>query len=745
MPYHKIGLNEFFKRFLSESVKDNRPTRKFVWVIGAGMSVTSGIPLAKDVSDRIVILEYYNSLNEGFPWIAPDNFEGDTVFNPRFEFEVYSSTYEGLYDENSLQQYFDWYELQEESGELESHINRAYEWLSTLDNFSNISPLNPECYQLLFEHFILAKDTATAFLSAIIRRAKSVNLGHLALAGILRDFPYWGDTVYTTNFDDLILKSLLLLNKSARVFGEYDTRIGPSLNPNYPQIVHLHGKYTGYSLKNTAGEISNRKPIIQSSFRNHISDSNVIVLGYSGWDDLVMETFLEWNESSELIRGNLYWVPFRNEQTLLPNVHDWLSNLNHTNKAFVLVKDELVDKDELDGGLDADEFMLHMCNFINRDNGGFSPYRQEIVSNAYYQHKFVLDELKKFPKFSPSRLFDIVDLAEQALSDGHVGKFNGYLDYASQIADADDLPERLKCKAYLRMGKALVVSNQPFKAIAYYTKAGNLARLDDIDIPEAKIDRIESLLALANINLNLGHVGNTNKYIRQAKVRIESIKKIHPDIYNRVIYVFSYVMILEEHMTIPYLENFSTELCKSDDYELWEIRFLFLKCMRGLSRKREIGLDRILQDNINFLKKNNQHEIEVADHYLLLAMYNIANENFDIAVDNLILSRKIYTDNSHYVGLGNCFNTEGWMNYSQRNKELALQNFLSATNKYKESFSYYNLGNVLMDAITVSEEILDDNIETLFGMLRDVEKAYLSKRVISFMKSKDLIGDGKKE
>ena len=69
MSVNIIGLNSFFKSFLKESVKNNRPKKKFVWLIGAGMSYSSGIPLAQGVSDRITLLEYLDASGLPMPWI----------------------------------------------------------------------------------------------------------------------------------------------------------------------------------------------------------------------------------------------------------------------------------------------------------------------------------------------------------------------------------------------------------------------------------------------------------------------------------------------------------------------------------------------------------------------------------------------------------------------------------------------------------------------------------------------------
>jgi len=63
-----IDIDDFFRRLqVEESV-----VRRFTWLIGAGLSVSAGIPLAQGVSSRIMIFEYYIESGEDCPW-WPEN------------------------------------------------------------------------------------------------------------------------------------------------------------------------------------------------------------------------------------------------------------------------------------------------------------------------------------------------------------------------------------------------------------------------------------------------------------------------------------------------------------------------------------------------------------------------------------------------------------------------------------------------------------------------------------------------
>ena len=127
MSINLIGLNSFFKSYLKESVHNNIPKKKFVWLIGAGMSVTSGIPVAQGVSDRITLLEYLDQNNLSKPWLESDQESHD--FGEVDFFEELGGLSEGLYSVENLMKYFEWFQNEELKDELNDLLDSAYEWL----------------------------------------------------------------------------------------------------------------------------------------------------------------------------------------------------------------------------------------------------------------------------------------------------------------------------------------------------------------------------------------------------------------------------------------------------------------------------------------------------------------------------------------------------------------------------------------------------------------------------------------
>ncbi len=247
----KIRLfSDFLNRLEREGARNH-----FTWLIGAGMSVSSGISLASEISQKIILFEYIASEKSERPWES----ESDEVIN---------------YD-TDLDDFLTWsHELeQKDSGTFKQMCMDSIEWLKRVNGFGDISPESPELYPLLFQHFFQDRTMVHYFLTTLVSRIRGINLAHLGLAGLLKSHPKWGHTVFTTNFDDLLLSALFSLNHTARVFGDVLSDDKPLTNPNHPQIVHLHGRHTGYRLLNTKGQIARIDEKLKAGFIKHLENS----------------------------------------------------------------------------------------------------------------------------------------------------------------------------------------------------------------------------------------------------------------------------------------------------------------------------------------------------------------------------------------------------------------------------------------------------------------------------------------
>ena len=103
----------------------------------------------------------------------------------------------------------------------------------------------------------------------------------------------FGEAVLTTNFDPLIEVSLMKHGgKFYRTVLHDDGKLGQTVAEG-THIVHLHGYWQGYDTLHTPQQLIQPRPQLRQSLTRVVEASTMVVLGYSGWDDVVTRTLVE--------------------------------------------------------------------------------------------------------------------------------------------------------------------------------------------------------------------------------------------------------------------------------------------------------------------------------------------------------------------------------------------------------------------------------------------------------------------
>ncbi len=118
------------------------------------------------------------------------------------------------------------------------------------------------------------------------------------------------DSIWTTNFDDLVNIACVNgkvqgIDISLETVGRINQR---AQNRNELPIIKLHGDYKYGPLKNSSQELQHQDVTLRSKMIDYLSDKNLIVLGYSGRDNSLMETLKE--AYSKAGAGILYWCGY---------------------------------------------------------------------------------------------------------------------------------------------------------------------------------------------------------------------------------------------------------------------------------------------------------------------------------------------------------------------------------------------------------------------------------------------------
>ena len=200
-------------------------------------------------------------------------------------------------------------------------------------------------------------------------------------------------TVLTTNFDT-ILRDVCTANKQIHHLEVIQTPSDYtklSTNPQYPQIVYLHGSVEHYTDKNTLDETNEKlNTTLVSRLMPLLRDHPLVVIGYRGAEPSVMRHLLiNCTETAESYRNGIYWCTLDYEKegsNLAPLVHELAGHLQQGNFQVVPING-------------FDEVMKVLWQHIQHQ------------PNSYQTQIFAATEVL------PSRSYDLEMLTESSLED----------------------------------------------------------------------------------------------------------------------------------------------------------------------------------------------------------------------------------------------------------------------------------------------------------------------------------------
>ena len=161
----------------------------------------------------------------------------------------------------------------------------------------------PEEYNVYIEACYPIPESRRAYFQEKVRKAKP-HIGYqllvtLASQGLIR-------SVWTTNFDQLIPRALSASSIVPIEVGlDSARRIIRAPSKGELLTVSLHGDYRYDHLKNTTEEIKEQEKNLEAALVQELKNSPVIVCGYSGRDQSIMNAFFRGAEEKGF--GTMYW------------------------------------------------------------------------------------------------------------------------------------------------------------------------------------------------------------------------------------------------------------------------------------------------------------------------------------------------------------------------------------------------------------------------------------------------------
>lgn len=176
----------------------------------------------------------------------------------------------------------------------EQHLERHY-WYNS-----------PEEYSVLFEKLFDEPSQRREFIESCISNA-SPSWGYIYLVNLLHKKVF--NTVFTTNFDDLLNESCYQFSSEVRpIVCSHDSSISSiRITSNRPKIIKLHGDFLFDNIKNTLRELETLEKNTQDKFKQYASEFGFIVIGYSGNDRSIMDTFNTLLRFDQYFPHGIYW------------------------------------------------------------------------------------------------------------------------------------------------------------------------------------------------------------------------------------------------------------------------------------------------------------------------------------------------------------------------------------------------------------------------------------------------------
>jgi hypothetical protein len=178
---------------------------------------------------------------------------------------------------------------------------------------------DPSAYSRSFELIFGADlERQRNYLQAILsEKNSSPTLGHRAFAGLLASGAI--TTVFTTNFDSVVERAFAdVAGKSIVPFhleGTYAAKAALD-NDQFPLYCKLHGDFRYVSLKNLTADLQSQNAELGQCLVTACNRFGLIVVGYSGRDESVMQLLKRVLDGPNPFPHGLYWMGLKGRPPL---------------------------------------------------------------------------------------------------------------------------------------------------------------------------------------------------------------------------------------------------------------------------------------------------------------------------------------------------------------------------------------------------------------------------------------------
>ena len=205
---------------------------------------------------------------------------------------------------------------------------RARNWLIR-ENHLSAGRSWSEYYTELFDQYYISDVKQRQIVQKAIAAGKgAINWAHICIGELVDK--HFVHTVLTTNFDQLVLRGIILTGRIPVVADGAEAINRISTRPTTPQVVHLHGSVYTYSPVNSRSALKavGDDPSLRGILYGILHDSPLlVVVGYAGGEDGIVDNI----RAASGVFPNLviYWVMYGNNiSSLSDDVQEILTGPN---------------------------------------------------------------------------------------------------------------------------------------------------------------------------------------------------------------------------------------------------------------------------------------------------------------------------------------------------------------------------------------------------------------------------------
>lgn len=194
---------------------------------------------------------------------------------------------------------------------------------------------------------------------------KTPSIGYAYLVKLIENGFF--NTVFTTNFDDLLNEAFYRFSKNRPIVCAHDSSISSiSVTSSRPKIIKLHGDYLFDNIKTTIKETESLETNMKLKFQEFAKDFGLIVVGYAGNDRSIMDILTYLLQHEDYFKNGIYWCIRKGERNFSPE----LKKLLWRDRVFYV---------EIDG---FDELFAEFNHILN---GGVLPIDDTFLSRAHQE------------------------------------------------------------------------------------------------------------------------------------------------------------------------------------------------------------------------------------------------------------------------------------------------------------------------------------------------------------------------